>query len=285
MLCVSDELKSRICRDQIVVSCVGMESSTTGRTQQSQPKPSAESLLEVLPTRRIAFPKQLDLLRAYAALGASGGTVSNQDVAELVGMSQQTTSLANGFFLANGLIARADRGVTPAPEVVQFQRAYQWSPEMAAHELAPILERTWFAQALQPPMALGPISDAKAMAILGSASGATKNRSAELRLLIDYLEAAGLVVRADGYLRVASPDEPKPVVVAPTAVSAPVSHDTTPARRTGSLPLLIQGLLEQLPQDRQWTRAQAQQWLRLAEMTFDVVYDLGPDELSFEEGN
>jgi hypothetical protein len=253
-----------------------MESSATDQTKLAP----AESLTEVLPTRRIAFPKQLDLLRAYAALGTSGGSVENQAVAELVGMSPATTSLANGFFLACGLIARAEGGVTPAPEVVRFQRAYQWSPETAPHELAPVLERMWFAQALQPPLALGPITDAKAMAILGSASGATKHRAAELRLLIDYLEASGLIARSDGHIRAASPDESQreaTVAASATPPAAPPPDAPLP-KRGGGLPLLIQGLLEQLPQDRRWTRAQAQQWLKLAEMTFDVVYDLGPDD-------
>jgi hypothetical protein len=243
--------------------------------------PSADSLTEVLPTRRIAFGKQLDLLRAYAAAGAGGGPVGNQEVAELVGMSPQTTSLANGFFIACGLITRAERGFAPAPEVVRFQRAYQWSPETAAHELAPVIDRSWFAQALQPPLALGRITDAKAMAILGSASNATKHRSAELRLLIDYLEASGLIVRTDGHMRAASPDD-KHDSEAPgqpptsTAQTAP-QPDIPRAQRGGALPLLIQGLLEQLPQDHRWTRVQARQWLKLAELTFDLVYDLDPD--------
>ncbi len=249
-----------------------MESSAQDQTKA----PSSETLTEVLPTRRIAFARQLDLLRAYAASGASGGAVGNQEVADLVGMSPQTTSLANGFFLACGLIARAERGVTPAPEVVRFQRAYQWNPETAAHELAPLLDRTWFAQALQPPLALGPITDAKAMAILGSAAGATKHRSAELRLLIDYLDASGLIARSDGHIRATSPSDV--LRDAPGELPATVPTDPTPSKRPGGLPLLIQGLLEQLPHDRRWTRAQAQRWLKLAEMTFDVVYDLDPDE-------
>lgn len=249
-----------------------METSAADQTSTQ----GAESLSEVLPTRRIAFPKQLDLLRSYAAAGASGQAVGNQDVADLVGMSPQTTSLANGFFLASGLINRAERGVTPAPEVVRFQRAYQWSPETAAHELAPLLDRTWFAQALQPHLALGPISDAKAMKILGSACGATKHRSAELRLLVDYLDASGLISRKDGQITAASPDEsPQPAAAPPTA---PPPTDTTPPKRGGGLPLLIQGLLEQLPSDRAWTRAQARNWLRMAAMAFDVVYDLGPND-------
>ena len=41
----------------------------------------------------------------------------------------------------------------------------------------------------------------------------------------------------------------------------------------GPIPLLLQGLVEQLPTDRQWTRAEARLWLAAAERIFDVLYD------------
>lgn len=244
--------------------------------------PPATNLTEVLPTRRIAFGKQLDILRTYAAIGSSGQTVGNQELADVVGLSPQTTSLANGFLLACGLISRADRGYVPAPEVVRFQRAYQWSPDTAAHELAPILENTWFAQALQPHLALGPITDAKATKILGQLANATKHRAAELRLLMDYLEATGLIERHDGNIRAASPENSNVPKVEPSSASTPTPRPEPVPMRGGGLPLLVQGLLEQLPQDRTWTRAKADKWLQMAKMTFEVVYDLGPDESSFQ---
>lgn len=247
-------------------------------SKADQPKPKAEeSLTEVLPTKRIAFPKQLDLLRSYAAVAASGRPVGNQEVADVVGMSPQTTSLANGFFQACGLIERGDGGFVPASEVVKFQRAYQWNPETAAQEIAPVLERTWFAQALQPHLALGEINDGKAMAILGAAANATKHRAAELRLLIDYLDASGLIVRQDGQIRAQSSEQKRDSSKPESRPDTPVPADSAPTLRGGGLPLLIQGLLEQLPQDGRWTRAQAKKWLQMAEMTFEIVYDLGPD--------
>jgi hypothetical protein len=36
--------------------------------------------------------------------------------------------------------------------------------------------------------------------------------------------------------------------------------------------------LQQLPTDGRWTRPQAKKWLELAEMTFELVYDLDPDD-------
>ncbi len=47
--------------------------------------------------------------------------------------------------------------------------------------------------------------------------------------------------------------------------------------RRGDLPLLIQGLLEQLPDGRQWTRKESENWIAMAKMAFEVVYDLEPE--------
>src|SRR5437868_6553439 len=82
---------------------------------------------EALPSRRVAFTKQLDILRAYGALGATGQPVAIQQVADVVGLSTHTVSLPNAFFQAAGLVLRVESGaMKPAAEVVEFHRAYQW---------------------------------------------------------------------------------------------------------------------------------------------------------------
>src|SRR5437762_5574893 len=103
---------------------------------------------KILPTDRINFSKQLDLLRAFAAAsGPSGRTVTNNDVAVIVGLKASTVSLANPFFSDVGLLLRADGGYTPSSAVVAFSRAFEWNRETASHKLATVISETWFAQA------------------------------------------------------------------------------------------------------------------------------------------
>ena len=116
------------------------------------------------------------------------------------------------------------------------------------------------------------------MAILGQIANATKHRAPELRLLIDYLEAAGLVQHYDGSIRVGSPDRTDVPANEQPSSPAPLPRAESAPMRGGGLPLLVQGLLEQLPSDRTWTRTRADKWLQMAKMTFEVVYDLGPDD-------
>src|SRR5450432_3499934 len=68
-----------------------------------------------LPTDRLAFTKQMDLLRAWvAASGANAKAVTNKDVAPIIKLSDNTTSLANAFFIASGFLMRGDGGYTPS---------------------------------------------------------------------------------------------------------------------------------------------------------------------------
>jgi hypothetical protein len=250
-----------------------MENADTPQTD-AKAKP-----VKALPTRRISFDTQLDLLRAYGAAGAEGKGVTNEDLAGIVNIRSSSASLVNTFFSDVGLVMKAERGNAPVPEVVEFQRAYQWDPEHAAAQLAPILKRTWFYQTLAPKLAFNALKEAAAIAALGQAAAAEKHYYPELRLLLDFLTAAELITQDAGMVSLVHPAEggarrddeqgaekPRPASAAPTA----------PAR--GALPLLIQGLLEQLPRDHQWTRAKAEKWLDLARLTFEIVYEFEPDQ-------
>ncbi|HEX5369511.1 MAG TPA: hypothetical protein VFY10_08865, partial [Dehalococcoidia bacterium] len=77
-----------------------------------RPPAPASKPTKVLPTNRIAFPKQLDILRAFDA--ASGPPmhrpVSLADVAKIADLASQTLSLPNGFFIDVGLVRKVEGG-------------------------------------------------------------------------------------------------------------------------------------------------------------------------------
>jgi hypothetical protein len=155
-----------------------------------------------LPTDRIAFSKQLDILRAWAAASGPGGkSVYNADVAKLVKMAGSTISLANPFFTDVGLLLRVDGGMVPSPEVSSFNHAYQWNADTAAFKLAPVIERTWFAEALIPSLTMGQIAEGEAIATLSESGGAGKDYADQLHTLLEYMQAAGMIVLDGGFVR------------------------------------------------------------------------------------
>jgi hypothetical protein len=161
--------------------------------QDTVAKPAKARPARVLPTERIAFPKQLDLLRAYGALG-QGGAVALKDAAEMVRLNPTTATLANGFFVDNGLLQKGDGGrLVPGPDTIAYARAFQWNPESAARKLEPALASSWFAAALIPRLRYGAQSEEQAIAVLAEASAAGPTYKAQLRMILEYLKAAGMI--------------------------------------------------------------------------------------------
>src|SRR5262245_54949549 len=101
-----------------------------------------------LPTDRIKIDKQFLIFRAYAACHeTSGKPVTNSEVGGVVGLTSSTVSLANAFSVSVGFLDRpTDGGYVPSGPVMSFARAFKWTPDAAAHKLAPLVRQAWFAQ-------------------------------------------------------------------------------------------------------------------------------------------
>lgn len=170
---------------------LGPQQSPVGlRLAAPSSKPS-----RTLPTNRIAFPKQLEILRAFeAASGPARKPVSLTQVAGLAKLAAQTLSLANPFFLDVGLTRKVEGGFLPSDAVHEYALAFQWNPETAAHKLAPPFFDHWAWNALRPSLQMSrELSERDALSVLSSASNAAPDYRPNLLLLLSYLDAAGLV--------------------------------------------------------------------------------------------
>ncbi len=253
---------------------------------------------KILPTPRIAFGKQLDLLRAFAAAsGPDKRAVGNADTSKYVGLSANTVSLANPFFADVGLIERVGGGFVPSQAVVNFAQAFEWDADGASHELAPVFGQSWFGSALLPRLGFASLSEKEALQIIDAAAEAGPKYENQLRILLDYLEVTGLIEREGGNVRSAPPraaargQQAEKDTDADSAEPAPKPSPSVP-EGSRSLPLLIQGLLQELPRGSTWNREAADRWLNLAKLTFEMVYEFEPeppppqpsDEMQFPAG-
>jgi len=126
-------------------------------------------------------------------------------------MAATTVSLCSAFFKDVGLLNRTSEGqLTPAQEVFDFNRAYEWSPQTAASKLAPLLERAWFGDHLLPRTRFGALTQEQAITELAAAAGAAPVYRPNLLILLDLLEAAGLITRENGQVRSPSPASGQP---------------------------------------------------------------------------
>lgn len=166
---------------------------------------------KVLPTERVNFEKQLKILRAYVAASGDGTKPSSLgEAAALVDMNANTVSIAVQFFANTGLLQRTDGGsYLPSADALSFHRAYEWDAETAAHKLAPTLREQWFFHALSARLSLNPMEEEQAITVLAEASAASPEYKTNLRFLLDYLVASGLVLRDGSTLRLPKSGQPE----------------------------------------------------------------------------
>lgn len=155
-----------------------------------------------LPTERITCEKQLNLLRAYAAVsGHNKKPVKIDEVAEVSKIGNATISMANAFFVEAGLLIKGDAGFLPAESVRAFALAYEWGPETAAQKLAPTLRGTWFAERVIPKLSMGKAPEKELYDDLALTAGVGPDFRPRIKLLIDFLEESGIAERDGDFVK------------------------------------------------------------------------------------
>jgi hypothetical protein len=173
-----------------------MAEATATVPNQEKPQKLSVKPAKTLPTDRIAFPKQLELLRAYAAAsGGSGKPVTNEEIAKITNLTASTVSLGNNFFSSAGLLRKLDPGYVPTAAVLDFARSYEWDKQTASHKLAPVIGDTWFARAILPILRIRSMEEKDAIQAIADAAGAGTAHEGNIRMLVQYLEASGVVGR------------------------------------------------------------------------------------------
>jgi hypothetical protein len=190
--------------------------------------------IKVLPTTRVGFAKQLQLLRAFAALAATDKAATTSGAAEIVGIHPSTAILANPFFIDVGFLQKVGTSIIPAPEVIAYHRAVEWNPETAPTKLAPLLRKTWFGAKLLPKLSLNTLDEGQAIELLAAESAASPKYAGQLGVILDYMAVAGLVRRDGGVIRSGAS---LPLEESPTKVEAPMQMtEEEPVRETRRAP-------------------------------------------------
>lgn len=186
--------------------------------QDVVPPKASEKPSRALPTYRISYLKQLEILRAYSALASQGSVApTNPAVAELVELHRNTTGLASPFFVDVGFLAKAGDGYVPASEVVAYGKASSWNQETAGAKLGPILRNSWFGKALLPHLQMGEVEERRAIEIIALECNAGPKYEGQIKTVLQYLATAGIILREGDVIR----------AVTTAALEAPVADERT----------------------------------------------------------
>lgn len=203
-----------------------MPVSTPKDTKTSSTQPTRK-----LPTDRIAFQKQLDILRAYGAL-SQGGTraVPVKEVAEMVGMSATTVPLMNTFMLDNDFVQKSGTDFVPHRALIEFAQAHSWNAETATRKLGSLIRQTWFGNRLHSRLSYSAMQSEQAVHDLAAQISASPSCKAQIELLIDYAAKSGLVRRDGSALSLGEEAGSQPM-------EQPVTEKLAPEPETKSDPL------------------------------------------------
>lgn len=190
------------------------------------------------------FESQLKVLRGWAIAGRENPTPSNDDVADVCGISGTTISGNNAFLVEAGLLVKEGGGYRPSSATLEYGRAVEWRASEPEQKLAPALTQSWFWQALAPRLRFESMSRDDAMRRLAEQANAGTEHRNQLSTILDWLEAAGLLredgeqislvqfdSREEAVERVPSEDG-APVGTAPRTEQRPLAPDT---RATGAV--------------------------------------------------
>jgi len=161
------------------------------------------TLSRVIPTSRLTFQKQVEIIRAYgAAYDALKGPVGIEDITGYVKMAAATVSQTNAFLTEVGLVRKEGRRFVPAAEVQAMNRLYDVSKDKALTKLAPLFEKAWFGAWVMPKLRFRPMAEEEVVHELFEAATAEAAHLPQIRMLVDYLVLVGLVDRDGALLRV-----------------------------------------------------------------------------------
>jgi len=148
-----------------------------------------------LPTDRLSFQKQLEVLKAFAVGSQSGSQpVDAKKLASLTHIGEATAPLNNIFFLETGLITRAKKGLyLPTAATLEFARRVSFAAANAGDALTATFESTWFFKAVVERLAMGNATRPMMIEALARTAGADASYATQFRTLLDWLDFAGLI--------------------------------------------------------------------------------------------
>jgi hypothetical protein len=170
-----------------------------------KPKKSTVQLTKVLPSDRLTADRQIDAVRAFAAVAESTDgkqPISNEKAGDVIKMAAGTIVVTNAFFCDVGLLTRVDGGFLVSQEVIAFLRAESGlSPEAAPEKLRPLFEKQWFMHVLTPRLRLAPMDIGAVQKVIGEECSASKDHLGRIDVLIDFLCFVKCLAREGNQLR------------------------------------------------------------------------------------
>lgn len=189
---------SQLSTDLVVVEPSSADAPAAQRTRQLRSRPRKS-----LPTDRLKREVQLRVLEGFAKLsGTDRRYVTSENVQQTAvrDVSLNTLPLSNAFFVETGWLEKKGRGTFAATEaLINYRRRAAMNPDdpRARQELRETMKDAWYWAPLRGQLEFGGSSEDDAIQILMFEANAAPEHGRQLRMLLEWVEWAGLI-RRDG---------------------------------------------------------------------------------------
>jgi hypothetical protein len=187
------------------------------------------TLEKVLPDNRVKKLKDhLETIKAYSVASSQGkNSLRYSDFKGLVSFHEQKVSGLNKFLEYLGLIdaVKGKKGYyIPTKNLIEYQKLKEWKDEEGAQKvLRSILSDTWFYESVKNLLQMkGKATKMDLTQRLGVESGATTQYQSSLKILVDYLVEANLIIEDNGEYCLADYEE------TPNGNKPPLEDDKSP---------------------------------------------------------
>ncbi|MEM3637595.1 MAG: hypothetical protein QXX17_03225 [Conexivisphaerales archaeon] len=163
--------------------------------EQPQPETSKE-----LPYQDVNIERQIEILKAFAALGATKERATYKDIAPIVGLHSTKVSACLKFWKSVGLLEEQDGGYKASTPTVNFAKKVELGKEDEGWSIiGEHLKEAWFSQHLSITLRVRrSLSEKELLDSLHEASGVAREDQDVLRslkILLRLIELSKIIVK------------------------------------------------------------------------------------------
>jgi len=196
------------------------------------------------PSERFGFDVHLTVLTQFVLRTRGGaGFVDTEAIESIEGVKSQSASLNANFWVDIGLLTKEKRQYKPTEPCVETVRFLRVDENRAKATLRPVIANSWFGRVAQDFLNIAAkCSEDQLVTEFAAEAGVfdIKEKARGLRVMVEYLAYADLIVREEGEIRLNEANWPVSNSAPPAPEEAAVVSTALASQARAPVPAVVQ---------------------------------------------